>query len=95
MSHEADYYQGRGASVFQGVGTTVTWNWEMADLDRFMTYAVTPIHANSAVTVRRTTVRHHNSGQITAQLVVAVDPFDRGGDGVCHLTFHAVRVPSL
>lgn len=95
MGHEADYYKARSASIFQDFGTTVTWDWEMADLDRFMTYAVTPVHANSAVTVRRTTVRHHNSGQISAQLVVSVDPFDRGARGLCHLTFHAVRIPPL
>ena len=36
MPVQADFYQARG--IFQGTAT-VTWTWQMADLDRFMGYA--------------------------------------------------------
>jgi hypothetical protein len=94
VSHEADFYQARGASVFQAMGSTVGWTWEMADLDRYMGYAIVPKRANAQVTIDRITITSNNDKWPGAEFVVTVAPFDRGDSrGICHLTFHAVRIP--
>jgi|KBSMisStaDraftv2_1062788.scaffolds.fasta_scaffold1425518_2 hypothetical protein len=95
MSVEADFFQARGANVFQAMGTTVGWNWPMADLNRYMNYAIVPNRANASVTINAITVNSDNNLRPSADFSVTTRSFDQGGTGICHLTFHAVRIPSL
>jgi hypothetical protein len=97
MSHQADFYAARATedpfNLIQAIGTTATWTWEMADLDRYMAYSVVSTNANVSVAVLGTAVRQANSGRLTVSLVVRVDPFDRGATGFAPLNFFAVRIP--
>jgi hypothetical protein len=95
MSVQADFYQARGASIFQAMGTTVGWNWRMADLNRYMHYAIVPNRANASVRINSVTVNADNNMNPSADFSVTTSSFDRGGTGICHLTFHAVRIPPL
>jgi hypothetical protein len=95
MSFQADFHQARGASIFQAMGTTVGWNWRMADLNRYMHYAIVPNRANASVRVTAITVNSDNNMNPSADFTVTTSSFDRGGTGICHLTFHAVRIPPL
>ena len=95
MSVEADFYQSRAASVFQAMGSTVGWNWRMADLNRYMNYAIVPNRANASVRINSITVNSDNNMDPSADFSVTTASFDRGGTGICHLTFHAVRIPPL
>lgn len=95
MSFQADFFQARGASIFQAMGTTVGWSWQMADLNRYMHYAIVPNRANASVRINTITVNSDNNMNPSAAFSVTTASFDRGGTGICHLTFHAVRIPPL
>ena len=92
MSVQADFYESKG--IFQNTGI-VTWDWEMADLNRFMAYSVVPGQANQAVSVVRTVVTQDNRGRLLAKLTVRLAPFDRGGSPPGLINFFAARIPSL
>jgi hypothetical protein len=92
MSVQADFYEAKG--IFQGVGVAV-WTWSMADVNRFMAYAVVPGQANQAVSVAPPVVRQDNRSQLSVSLTVTLAPFDRGGSPPGLINFFAVRIPNL
>jgi hypothetical protein len=99
MSHEADFYAAKAIDrpfqQIQAIGTKATWNWEMADLDRFMAYSVVSTNSGVSVTVEETSVCQTSGGTLSVNLVVRVDPFDRGATGSAPLNFFAVRIPPI
>jgi hypothetical protein len=92
MSVQADFYEAKG--MFQASGVA-TWNWKMADLDRFMAYSVVPGQANQAVSVAPPVVVQDNNNQISVNLTVTLAPFDRGGSPPGLINFFAARIPPL
>ena len=91
MPVQADFYQARG--IFQGTAT-VTWTWQMADLDRFMGYAVVPGQANQTVAVTATTVASDNDLFPTVTLrVVLGSPVGSSPPGL--INFYAARIPAM
>jgi hypothetical protein len=100
MSVEADFHAVRARDfpfrLIQAYGTTATWTWAMADIDRFMAYSVVTTDSNAAVSVLSTTIRSATDGRLTVALSVRVDAFDQGsGTGFAPLNFFAVRIPPL
>jgi hypothetical protein len=99
MSHEADFYAAKAIDrpfqQIQAIGTKATWSWEMVDLDRFMAYSVVSTNAGVSVTVEQTSICQTSGGKLLVNLVVRVDPFDRGATGSAPLNFFAVRIPPI
>jgi hypothetical protein len=91
MSHQADFYHSRG--IFQG-GAVGTWTWRMADLDRFMGYAVVPAQANQTVRVTATTVISANDLSPVVTLVVVLGSTN-GTSPPGLINFYAARIPPL
>lgn len=92
MSVQADFYEAKG--MFQALGVA-TWNWRMADVNRFMSYSVVPGQANQAVSVAPPVVVQDNNLQASVNLRVTLAPFDRGGSPPGLINFFAVRIPPL
>lgn len=91
MPVQADFYEARG--IFQNAAT-VTWRWRMADLDRFMGYAVVPAQANQTVAVTATTVWSDNDLFPTVTLrVVLGSPVGSSPPGL--INFYAARIPPM
>jgi hypothetical protein len=86
----ADFHEAKG--LFQETGVA-TWNWKMADINRFMAYSVVPGLANRTVSVAPPVVVQDTGGQASVKLTVTLARFDQGGSPAGLINFFAARIP--
>jgi hypothetical protein len=91
MSVEADFYEAK--DVFQGAAVA-TWTWGMADINRFMSYAVVPGQANQTVEITRRIVSTNNDLRPMVTLVVRLGSSNRSSPPGL-INFYAARIPPI
>jgi hypothetical protein len=89
MPVQADFYAAK--NIFQAVAVA-TWNWEMADLDRHMSYAVVPAQANQTVEITRQIVNSNNDLWPSVTLEVRLGSPNRSSPPGL-INFYAARIP--